>query len=153
MTVRDVMTSEPVAVAPWTTLAEAAALMLAVDCGVLPVVDHGRLTGIVTDRDLFIALATRNVLASQLSLGEVARHDVWTCGPDDDVRAALDIMRRRQVRRLPVVDAGDRVVGIVSMNDILLAVGGSRAVAPRAVIDTLQQISAHHHLPSRVEAP
>ncbi len=153
MTVRDVMTSEPVVVAPRTSLAEAAALMLAVDCGVLPVVDHDRLTGIVTDRDLFIALATRNVLASQLSLGEVARQEVWTCGPDDDVPAALDVMRRHQVRRLPVVDAAGHVVGIVSMNDILLTVGGSRAVAPRAVIDTLQQIGAHHHLPSRVEAP
>ncbi len=153
MTARDVMTSEPVVVAPGTTLAEAAALMLAVDCGVLPVVDHDRLISIVTDRDLFIALATRNVVASQLTVGQVARHDVWTCGPDDDLRAALDTMRRHQVRRLPVVDASGRVVGIVSMNDVLLAVGGSRAVAPRAVIDTLQQISAHHHLPSRIEAP
>ncbi len=153
MTARDVMTSGPAVVAPTTTIAEAAALMLAVDCGVLPVVENDRLVSTVTDRDLFIALATRNVLASQLTVGEVARHEVWTCGPDDAVRAALDTMRQHQVRRLPVVDAAGHVVGIVSMNDVLLALDGSKAIAPRAVIDTLQHISAHHHLPSRFEAP
>lgn len=148
MTVREVMTSAPVVVAPDTTLAKAAALMLEADCGILPVIDHDRLTGVVTDRDLFIALGTRNVLASALTVGEVARHDVWTCAPDDDVQVALDIMSQRRIRRLPTVEANGHVVGIVSMNDILLAIGGARAVPQGHVIDTLQKISAHHHLPS-----
>jgi len=94
-------------------------------------------------RNLFIALGTRNVLASALTVGEVARHDVWTCAPDDDVQAALDIMSQRRIRRLPTVEANGHLVGIVSMNDILLAIGGARAVPQGHVIDTLQKISAH----------
>jgi len=80
----------------------------------------------------------------------VALHDVWTCAPDDDVQAALDMMSQHRVRRLPAVEANGRLVGIVSMNDILLAIGGTRAVPQGDVIDTLQEISAHHHLPSVV---
>jgi CBS domain-containing protein len=87
-----------------TNLAEAAALMLDADCGILPVVnDDGRLVGVVTDRDMFIALATRNRLASQLTVGEVARTKVFTCGPEDDVQTALATMKQHHVRdsRLP----------------------------------------------------
>jgi len=100
------------------------------------------------DRNRFIALGTRNVLASALAVGEVARHGVWTCAPDDDIQAALDIMSQRRIRRLPTVEANGHLVGIVSMNDIVLAIGGARAVPQGHVIDTLQEISAHHHLPS-----
>lgn len=153
MKIKDIMTREPATCSPATNLAAAAALMLDADCGILPVVDdHGKLAGVVTDRDMYIALATRNKLASKLTVGEVARKHVFTCGPDDDVHAALATMRQYHVRRLPVEGFGGTVAGIVSMNDILLAAGPRKAVRNDEVVDTLQAICAHHHPTPHVSA-
>ena len=133
MKVKDLMTPEPRTCAPSTNLAEAAALMLDADCGILPVVDdNGKLAGVVTDRDMYIALATRNTLASQLIVGDVARAQVFTCGPDDDVHTALTTMKQHHVRRLPVEGFAGTVAGIVSMNDILLAAGSKGVGMPRS---------------------
>jgi CBS domain-containing protein len=144
--IKDIMTSEPKTCSPDTNLASAAELMLNADCGILPVVeDGGKLVGIVTDRDMYIALATRNRLASQLTVGEVAREAVFTCGPDDDVHSALATMKQHHIRRLPVEGFGRTVAGIVSMNDILLAAGPRKAVRNDEVMDTFQAICAHHH--------
>jgi CBS domain-containing protein len=143
--VKDIMTPEPRTCSPDTNLAAAAALMLDADCGILPVTDGGRLVGIVTDRDMFIALATRNQLASQLRVGDVARQTVYTCGPDDDVQAALATMKQHCVRRLPVEGFGGTVMGVISMNDILLAAGPRKPVRDADVADTLRTICAHHH--------
>lgn len=153
MKIRDIMTREPATCAPDTNLATAAALMLDADCGILPVVDHhGKLVGIVTDRDMYIALATRNVLASQMTVGDVARTQVFTCGPDDDVRTALDTMKQHRVRRLPVEGFGGTVAGIISMNDILLAAGPRKAARNDEVVNTLQSICTHHHPTPHVTA-
>ncbi|MGE0394268.1 MAG: CBS domain-containing protein [Vicinamibacterales bacterium] len=144
MTVKSLMTPEPRTCSRETNLAEAAALMLDADCGILPVVDNDkRLVGVVTDRDMFIAVATRNKLASEVTVGEVARTTVLTCSPDDDVRTALATMKQHHVRRLPVEGFGGTVAGIVSMNDILLA-AGRKGVGNAGIIDTFQAICAHH---------
>lgn len=146
MKIKDIMTSDPKTCSPGTSLASAAELMLNADCGILPIVDDGRkLVGIVTDRDMYIALATRNRLASELTVGEVARTNVFTCGPDDDVHSALATMKQHHIRRLPVEGFGRTVAGIVSMNDILLAAGPRKAVHNDEVVDTFQAICAHHH--------
>ena len=146
MKIKDLMTREPATCAPTTNLAVAAKLMLDADCGILPVVDdEGRLVGVVTDRDMYIALATRNRLASQVTVGEVARQQVFTCALDDDVQTALATMKQHRVRRLPVEGFGGTVAGIVSMNDILLAAGPRKAVSSNEVIETFQSICAHHH--------
>ena len=152
MKVKDIMTAVPRTCSPGTSLAAAAELMLDGDCGALPVVDGGKLVGVVTDRDMYIALATRNKLASQLTAGEVARKKVVTCGPEDDVHAALATMKEHRVRRLPVEGFGGTVMGIVSMNDILLAAGPDQAVSTDKVVDTLQAICAHHHPAPHVTA-
>ena len=145
MKIKDIMTTEVRTCSPDTNLAAAAALMLDGDCGILPVVDQGRLVGIVTDRDMYIALATRNRLASQITVGDVARKPVWTCGPDDEVHAALEKMKEHRVRRLPVEGFGGTVLGIVSMNDIVLAAGARKPIGSDEVVDTLHEICAHHH--------
>jgi len=145
MKIKDIMTTEVRTCTPGTSLAAVAALMLDGDCGVLPVVDDKKLVGIVTDRDMYIALATRNTLASQLTVGDVARKPVWTCGPDDDVHAALATMKKHRVRRLPVEGFGGAVLGIVSMNDIVLAAGAKKPIRNDEVVDTFQEICAHHH--------
>jgi len=144
MKIKDIMTTDVRSCSPGTNLAAAAALMLDGDCGILPVVDEGKLVGVVTDRDMYIALATRNTLASKLTVGEVARREVFTCGPDDDVHAALAAMKQHRVRRLPVEGFGGTVQGVVSMNDILLTAGARKPVRHDEVLDTLQAICAHH---------
>jgi len=145
MKVKDIMTAQPLTCAPDTNLAAAAALMLDADCGILPVTQDGKLVGIVTDRDMYIALATRNKLASQITAGEVARKQVFTCGPEDDLQVALATMKQHHVRRLPVEGFGGTVAGIVSMNDILLAAGPRADVRSDQIVDTFQAICAHRH--------
>jgi CBS domain-containing protein len=150
--VKDIMTGEPRTCSPDTNLAAAAALMLDGDCGILPVVQDGKLVGVVTDRDMYIALATRNTRASDVAVGEVVQTPVYTCGPDDDVQAALDTMRQHCIRRLPVAGFGGTVLGIVSMNDIVLAAGPRKPVRDAEVVSTLQTICAHRHPTPHVAA-
>ena len=145
MKVNDIMTASPEACRPDDNLATAVELLWKADCGVLPVVDHsGRVAGILTDRDICIALGTRNVRASNLRVGTVMRTTVHTCLPTDDVLVALSQMTDRRVRRLPVVDDGGRLVGVVSLNDAVLAAGAGRnAVRPGAVLDAFRAVCAH----------
>jgi CBS domain-containing protein len=139
------MTTDVSTCTPDTTVAEAAQLMWDADCGILPVVDDGELIGVATDRDLYIALATRNERASQLRVGAVAATGLATCAPEDDVRAALATMRELRVRRLPVVGFGNALLGVLSMNDIVMAAGERDNVAYAEVVRTLQAICGHHH--------
>jgi CBS domain-containing protein len=152
MKISSLMTADPITCLPSTNLSEAAALMLAGDCGILPVVERGKLTGVVTDRDLFIALGTRNVKASSLTVGEVMNGAPLACAPDDDVDSVLAIMKQHTIRRVPVTGFGGTVLGIVSMNDIVRAAGERKAVRGAAVIDTLQSICEHHHPQPRIAA-
>lgn len=145
MKIKDLMTGEPRTCAPDTTLAAAAAVMLDGDCGSLPVVADGKLVGIVTDRDMYIALATRNQRASDLAVRDVMQAPVFTCRPDDDVQTALETMKRHSIRRLPVEGFGGTVMGIVSMNDVVLACGPRKPVRDSDVVSALQGICAHHH--------
>jgi CBS domain-containing protein len=145
MHVKDIMTPDPRVCSPDTNLAAAGALMLDGDCGILPVVADGRLVGVVTDRDMFIALATRDKRASELTIGEVATGQVLTCRPEDDVHAVLTAMKTHRVRRIPVEGFGGTVLGIVSINDLVLAAGPRKAVRNEDVVWTCQAICAHRH--------
>jgi CBS domain-containing protein len=142
MQIAEVMTPGPIACAPDTTVAEAAHLMWEGDCGVLPVVSDRTLKGVVTDRDLFIALATRDAKPSELTVGAVANTKPVTCTPRDDVYQAMGKMKTHRVRRLPVVDKDGILVGIVSMNDLVLVIAPESALGGK-VVDTLQTISEH----------
>jgi CBS domain-containing protein len=153
MKVSKIMTADPRTCAPSTTLADAAKLLWEGDCGVLPVVYGGKLIGVVTDRDMFIALATRDTRASQLTVGEACSKNVWTCEPEDNVTTALATMKEHRVRRLPVVGFGGTVLGVLSMNDVLLAAGPRGGIQAEEVLTTLQAICAHHHpVPTVVSA-
>jgi CBS domain-containing protein len=151
MKVREIMTAKPKTASPGTTLAAAAHLLWDANCGILPVVEAGKLVGVVTDRDMYIALATRNTPASQITVSDVATSTVWACGPDDEVQVALDAMKARRVRRLPVVDAG-ALVGIISLNDVVLAAGTGKAVRNEEVVDTFKAICAHPVTPAAAAA-
>ncbi|MEW6731800.1 MAG: CBS domain-containing protein [Acidobacteriota bacterium] len=119
--VEDIMTRDVKSCALNGNLAEAVALMWENDCGVLPVLDNdGKVTGIITDRDISVAVGTRGKLASEISVGEVVSGEVFTCLPDDDVKEAIEIMRSAKIRRLPVVNNEKMLQGILSLNDIVL---------------------------------
>ncbi len=143
MKVKEIMSGEPRMCSPDTNFAAAAALMLEADCGILPVISSGKLSGVVTDRDMFIALATRNKPASQLRIGDVIQQPVHTCSPDDDVQTVLETMKQHRVRRLPVEGFGGTVVGVISMNDIALAAGARKGLSDADVANTLRAICAH----------
>lgn len=146
MKVREIMTADVGTCTPDTNLAEAAGVMWARDCGVLPVVDaNGRVTSVVTDRDICIAGATKGRVMSRIAVGEIASGTLYAVGPDDDVAVALKAMETHRVRRLPVVGEAGDLKGIVSMNDILLC-ADRHEVSSDAIVEALQGISAHRHL-------
>ena len=152
MKISDLLTPDPVTCLPTTNLAQAAALMLQGDCGILPIVENGKIRGVVTDRDLFIALGTRDAKPSAMTVGEVMQGPLFTCSPEDDVEAVLEVMKEHAIRRVPVEGFGGAVLGIVSMNDIVRAAGARKAVRGAAVIDTMQSICAHHQPALRIAA-
>jgi CBS-domain-containing membrane protein len=120
MNVKALMSRPVRTVRPEASLAVAAGMMWEHDCGALPVVDaDSRIVGIVTDRDICIAVGTRHRVAADIEVCEVMSRDVQSCGPEDDIRVALATMREQRVRRVPVVDGDRRVVGIVSLDDAI----------------------------------
>jgi CBS domain-containing protein len=150
MTIKEVMTKQVAICRPETNLAEASALMWENDCGALPVLaETGEPSGIITDRDICIALGTRNGRASELAVRDVVGSHLMTCKSTDDIRSALEIMREEKIRRLPVVNERGLLEGMVSIDDIVLSVQrgeGSKvgtAIALRDVATALQEISCH----------
>lgn len=120
MKVRDVMTSSAVCCGPDTNVGSAVELLWSHNCGLLPVVGkYGKLIGIVTDRDICIAMGTRNRLPGDITVGEIATTNVFTCKPDDEIHEALGTMAEKQVRRLPVVNDEGVPQGMLSMDDII----------------------------------
>jgi CBS domain-containing protein len=121
MKVRDIMTTNVVSCRKDTDLATAARLMLDNRCGTMPVVDEqSRVAGIITDRDIAMAAATRQRNAAHIAVHEAMSGHVKTCLADDDIGAALHVMEERRVRRLPVLDGNGHLAGILSIDDIVL---------------------------------
>ena len=152
MKIQDIMTSDVQCCGPDTNLAAAAKMMWDSDCGALPVLNvEGRVMGMITDRDICMAAATKNKPASDITVWETVSGTVYTCQLSDDVHKALDIMKREKVRRLPVVDEDGVLQGIVAMNDyVLLAADAKGAKAPAVsyedVVRTMKAISMHRAL-------
>jgi CBS domain-containing protein len=153
MTVKDVLTEQVTTCQPETNLAAASALMWENDCGVLPVLnERGELLGILTDRDICIALGTRNSRPSEVTAGEVMVTSPMTCRSTDGIRAALIIMRNAKIRRLPVVAEGGLLEGIVSLGDILLNARRGFAVAGTATgVPSGELVTALQAIYSRVD--
>jgi CBS domain-containing protein len=147
--VQDVMTSPAHSCKPGETLVGAARAMWDYSCGALPVLDsEGKLAGMITDRDICMALARKNRFPGDIRVREIMSPHPFMCKPADEAETALTTMAKRQVRRLPVVDAQGRLVGIVSVNDVL-ARAGSRHENPqgadevhRLVVETLLELCA-----------
>jgi CBS domain-containing protein len=121
MRIVDMMKHEPSATAPTASLAEAGRLMAAIGCGILPVVDERfRVVGVITDRDICLALANADVPASRLQVAAAMSVPAYSCHAEDDVESALATLGHHRIRRLPVVDAGERLAGKFSLDDAAL---------------------------------
>lgn len=147
MKVQDVMTYNVQSCRPETNLAEAAMQMWRGDFGILPVVADGqKVVGVITDRDICMAAATKHRDPTNIRVKEVISGKVHGCSPDTDVREALKIMQQKQVRRLPIISAEDgRLAGILSMNDVALKAKADRKgeLSAEDVENTLQAICTH----------
>ena len=117
--VRDAMTPGVRAVAPTDSVMEAARTIKEQDVGSLPVVEDGRVVGIVTDRDIVVRAVAEGVDPRTATVGDVASGDLVTVEPDEDLDDALKLMAQHRVRRLPVVENG-RLVGVVAQADVAL---------------------------------
>jgi CBS domain-containing protein len=139
------MTSEVMSCGADTSLAAAARIMSNRDCGIVPVVDaQKKLLGIVTDRDICLAVATRFRSPEELPVGDVMAKKLYTCSPDDDARAALKLMKNHAVRRLPVVTADGRLSGLISIDDLVLRSVSHKGadVSDDDVLDAFKSICA-----------
>jgi CBS domain-containing protein len=139
MLVKDLMTRDVSSCSPENNLAELAKMMRNSRCGALPILDSaGRVTGIITDRDICIALGTKNIRASDVLAREVSSPGCVSCSPGNDVRDALRTMATQEVSRLPVVDEAGQLVGILSIDDIIFRASGGRSdLSDREIIDAL----------------
>ena len=149
MKVRELMSWEVRACHAESDLGTAALILWDQDCGIVPIVDRGnRLIGVVTDRDICIATATKNRAPSTIRVREILGKPPRTCRPEDEIRAALETMADARVRRLPVVDQGGELCGLLSLNDVIRhtrtdGARGAPGISPADVLRVLQVISRH----------
>lgn len=151
MKVREIMTANPATCSPRDNLTTVAQQMWDFDCGVVPVVDDGQLCGVITDRDICMALLFKGAPPAAVTVADVVNgRTVYSCAPDDEVAAALDLMRDYQVHRLPVIEDG-LLSGLLSLNDVVLEAGKESGFEHRPtcdqVVDTMRGICAHRQMP------
>ena len=116
-----VMTKNPVSCQANDLASEAALLMKRENIGSIPVIENEqsrKLIGIVTDRDLALKVVAEGRDPKFTKVSEVMTKEVVTCHSDDDLQKALDAMSEHQLRRIPIVDKDDRIVGIIAQADV-----------------------------------
>jgi CBS domain-containing protein len=115
------MTKNPVVCMPSDLAAKVAQVMKTEDVGPVPIVENGqtrKLVGMVTDRDLAVKMVAEGRDIKTTKAEEVMSRKIVTCRAEDDLQKVLDAMSENQLRRIPVVDGEDRVVGIIAQADI-----------------------------------
>lgn len=139
MKVKDVMVGTPVSCSDQTNLGAAVEMLWNRNCGILPVtISDGKVYGVVTDRDICIALGTRNRLPGDLNVGQVMTGKLFSCSPEDDIRTALATMRTEKVRRLPVLNRDGVLQGVLSMDDVVYHVGDTKKTAELSYEDVVR---------------
>lgn len=140
MKARDIMTENPACITPQTTARQAARLMEENDIGSLPVVESEnsrRLIGVVTDRDLALRVVGRGG-SVDTPVREIMSVNVHTCRPDESLDEIEKAMARFQVRRIPIVDEDDCVIGMVAQADLAREL---KAVGAKDLGKVLEKIS------------
>lgn len=143
MRARDIMTRDVATVFPNDSVQYAARLMRDEDCGAIPVVNSGgQLIGMITDRDITVRLVASGYNAARASVTDCMTNEAFACHVDETVRDCMSVMSRHQIRRLPIVDDNDRVVGIVSQADLARYADRNRnRRGKRAFTDLVEDIS------------
>ena len=116
-TVQEAMTPNPTAITPDTSAQEAARMLKSEDVGALPIVEDGRLIGVITDRDLAVRIVAEG-RGPDTAVSGIASKDVVTIDPQQSLEEAARLMADHQVRRLPVVEEDGRLVGILAQADV-----------------------------------
>lgn len=143
MNVQALMKSDVQSAGTVACVADVVAILQANDCGAVPVVDGGnRVVGMITDRDICLALGPRRLPAAGVAVTDVMSKRVYACGPGEDVLGALETMKNKKVRRLPVIDGDRQLVGILSMDDVVLHAESGKAekVEKKAELDYGQTV-------------
>jgi len=135
----DVMTKNPVCCLPNDSVSKVADLMKSKNIGSLPVIENEqtkKLVGIVTDRDLTLKIVAKSLDAKSTKVEAVMTREVVTCLADDDLQKALNAMAEHQLRRIPVVDNSNKVVGIIAQADV-----ATRVDQPKETAEMVREIS------------
>jgi CBS domain-containing protein len=122
MKIREMMTQGTVSVSPDTPVIEAAGLMRLHDIGVVPVLDGARIVGMLTDRDIVLQVVANGADPKTTPVNAVMSRGSISVFDDQSVEEAVDLMKKYQIRRLPVLDRTNKLVGIVSLGDIAVDV-------------------------------
>ncbi|NUQ20122.1 MAG: CBS domain-containing protein [Gemmatimonadaceae bacterium] len=139
MKAQDIMAKDPRCVTPRTSIQEAASLMKSEDVGALPVVESEsskRLVGMVTDRDIAIRVVADGRDLRSTTVSDAMSKGAATAKAEDDLDDVMKVMGREQVRRIPIVDGRDELVGIVSQADVV-----RKASSDRKAENTVERIS------------
>jgi CBS domain-containing protein len=135
----EVMTKNPACCLQNDTVSKAAKLMKSENVGVIPVVENEKtkkLVGIVTDRDLTLKIVAEGLDAKATKVEVAMTHKVVTCLAEDDLQKALDAMAKHQLRRIPIVDVNNQVVGIIAQADV-----ATRVDQPEKTAEIVKEIS------------
>ncbi|PYS43604.1 MAG: CBS domain-containing protein [Acidobacteria bacterium] len=139
MNCREVMTDNPVCCLPSDTVSQAARIMRREDVGPVPVVNddqHKQLIGIVTDRDLALKVVAESRDPNHTMVSDVMTSTIIACRETDDAATAIKAMEEHQIRRIPVVDAEGKIVGIISQADV-----ATRIREPKKIAEVVHEIS------------
>jgi CBS domain-containing protein len=143
--VRDVMTRNPACASPNEPVQRLAEMMVREDTGIIPITEGDRLIGVVTDRDIVARIVARGLDMRSATARDVMTDDVECVTEQDDLHDVLRLMSSHQIRRVPVVSRGDRLVGIVSTADI-----AREADLDEELQDTFAEISSERSFWSRL---
>jgi len=127
MLLKEIITSAVETIAPDASLFDAAKSMLAHDLGGLPVIEEGKVIGIITDRDITIRGVAVGLDAKKSAVRDVMTREVFTCPADGTVEDACTLMEEEQVRRIVILDENDELAGILSLADIAAQTRGAQS--------------------------
>ncbi len=136
MKCREIMTKNVRYASPDASVSDVATMMRDGDMGAVPVVDEGKLIGIVTDRDIVVRLVSEGKSA-ETPISEAMTTELFTVAPDDFAFEAIRLMGDKQVRRIPVVNPDGSLAGIIAIADVALEMEDEREIA-----ETLEEISS-----------
>ncbi len=142
MRVKDLMKTDVGFCAADDNLMKVASVMRQRDCGVVPIVDaEGKIIGVLTDRDLCLAIVARNRKASDVKAVDLINGAAIVCAGDDKIEMVLKKMKKNQIKRLAVVGETGEIVGILSVSDILLGVRKDKKLQKK-IYSTLKSLAA-----------